>query len=85
MKAGMVLLGVLIVTCAVTLTSARKPKPVPANVAQDYGCVTLSMNVPPREHPVGVMQIPSPAANFIAMCHWARQRWHSFWGEPLDR
>jgi hypothetical protein len=84
MKTGMVLLGTLIVTCSVTLVSGRKPNPVPARDAQDYGCAMLSVNVPPRARPVGVVQIPSPAANFIAIGHLASNRWHRFWGEPLD-
>ena len=71
MKTGMVLLATIIVTCAVTLVSGRRPNPVPANHAQDYRCAMLSVNVSPRARPVGVVQIPSPAANFIAIGHWA--------------
>jgi hypothetical protein len=85
MKTGMFLLATIIFTSAVTLVSGRKPDPAPANRAQDYGCATLSVNVLPRAHPVGVVQIPSPAANFIALGHWARHRWHRSWGEPLDQ
>ena len=85
MKAGMVLLATILVTCAVTLVSGRKPNPVPANDAQDYGCATLAVNVPARQLPVGVVQIPSPAANFMAIGYWARHRWQRLWGEPVDR
>jgi len=56
MKAGMFLLATIIVTCAVTLVSGRKPDPVPANRPQDYGCAALSVNVLARAHPVGVVQ-----------------------------
>jgi len=85
MKTGVFLLATIIVMCAVTLASGRKPNPVPANRAQDYGCAALSANVPPRAHMVGVVQIPSPAANFIAIGHWALQQWHRFRAEPLDQ
>jgi len=85
MKTEMYLLGALFVTCAVTLGSGRKPNPVAASDAQDYGCAALFVNVPPRARPMGVVQIPSPAANFLAIGLWARDRWHGLWGEPLDR
>jgi hypothetical protein len=85
MKRGMFLLGALVVTCAVTFVSGREPHPVSANGAQNYGCAALSVNVLPRTHPVGVVQIPIPAANFITIGHWVRDHWRRLWGEPFDR
>jgi hypothetical protein len=84
MKTVMCVLGALIVTCAVTLVGGRKP--VPADDVRDYGCAEFSVNVLLRSRPMGVVQIPSPpAANFLAIGLWARDRWHSLWGEPLPR
>lgn len=84
MKRGMFLLVALIVTCAVTFVSGREPNPVPANGAQDYGCAVITVNMPTRVRPVGIVRIPSPAATFLEIGLWARDRWHRFWAEPLD-
>jgi len=85
MKTGTFLLGALIVTGAVTFGSGRKSNLVPANGPQDYGCAVLPASVSTRARPVGTVQIPSPAANFLEIGHWARDRWHRLWAEPLDR
>jgi hypothetical protein len=85
MKTRVFLLATIIVTCAVTLLSGREPSSVPTNGAQDYGCAVIAVNIPTQARPVGVLQIPSPAANFIAIGLWARHSWHHFWGETLDR
>jgi hypothetical protein len=84
MKTGMVLLGALIVTYAVAFVSGREPNPVPANGVQDYGCAVITVNMPTRARPVGMVRIPSPAATFLEIGLWARDRWHRFWAEPLD-
>jgi hypothetical protein len=85
MKTVLVLLATIIVACTVTSVSARKTNPVPENQAEDYECAMLSVTVPQRARPVGLVQIPSPAANFTAIGLWARYRWHRFLGEPLER
>ena len=85
MKIGTFLLGAMIVTCAVTFGSGRKSNLVPANGPQHYGCAVLAGSVSTRARPVGIVQIPSPAANFLEIGHWARDRWHRLWGEPLDQ
>ena len=84
MKAGMFLLGALIATCAVTFMSRREPNSVSADGARNYECAVFAVNVPSRARP-GMVQIPSPAANFLEVGHWARDRWHRLWAEPLDR
>ena len=86
MKTGVFLLAGLIVTCAGTLAvGGRNSNRIPANDAQDYACAVLAVNVPARARPLGIVQIPSPAANFLEIGYWARDPWHRFWGEPLDR
>jgi len=85
MKTGMFLLGALVVTCAATFVAGREPNRVSSNGAQDYGCAVLAVSVPSRARPVGVAQIPSPAANVLEIGHWVRDRWHHLWAEPLDR
>ena len=85
MKTGIFLLGTFIVTCSVTSVSGRKPNPLPANGAQDYGCAVIAVNTPTRARPMGIVRIPGPAATFLEIGLWARDRWHRFWADPLDR
>ena len=85
MKTGMLLVGALIVACTVAFVRGREAATVSANGGQESGCAVLAADVPARARPVGAEQIPSPAASFIEIGDWARDRWHRLWGQPLDR
>ena len=85
MKTGMFVLGALIVTCAVTFVSGREPNRASADGVLDDGCSVLNVNVSKRADSPGIERIPGPAANFLEIGLWARDRWHRFTGEPLDR
>lgn len=85
MKTGMLLLSALVITCALTFVSGRKPNPGSANGIQDYECAVRAGSVGSRAGTMGLVRIPSPAASFLKMGHWARDHWHSFWGQPLAR